>query len=119
MKMTTVLTVVVTALTCFAISAAAGLAFTHTTGGRHVTLNLGDRVSLPVIGWGCEYSVQQPGASFSCDPGVPGTASQGQPIFATLQGKLNVTSFQRPQFTRLPLPHGKSLYVYSFSVVRP
>src|SRR4051794_32368988 len=46
---------------------------TRASSTARYTLNAGDTISMPAIGWGCDYETTKGKTALTCAPGVPGT----------------------------------------------
>jgi hypothetical protein len=106
-------TAVVTAAVCVGVQAVAG----HARSTSNITLQLGDKVRIPSIGWGCSLSLVQGTASFSCSPGVPGSNSQGEPILVIGFKKASVIGGKKPAYNSIQTPKGP-LRFFDFATTR-
>jgi hypothetical protein len=84
----------------------------------HVTVRLNDSLGVPAISWGCENQLVQGSVSFSCDPGVPGSKSQGEPVIVMQFKRVTLVTSHKPSLNVLQTPKGR-IYLYSFPTTHP
>jgi hypothetical protein len=85
--------------------------------GRY-SLKVGDRVTVPAIGWSCNLTVTKAGPALVCSPGMPGTRSQGSPAVSLQTVRLAVETGTKPSAAAVPIGGGKKVLIVTFNVAR-
>ena len=84
--------------------------------GRGITLAIGDQITMPAIGWTCDYQIASHITSLTCSPGVVGTSSQGLPLDSIQRTRVVMFTGPngKPTVTKLPASGG----IYQFATTR-